>query len=562
MALIKLRVLTSRLVLAVCLLLFHVPVPPFISPCFATDVAPAAVDETYKVIEALVKEYYPSAKFTKLGSGMHFEYKLKSEMGYYSNRPVLAPQEGGILGDISLEPGLCSERQAEIADGFHTTMTIGPYSKNLNSHLLVKLTFPANGFSVEFRDKFVETANHFGDGDSTVPHPSAADAGQQASSGTVATTQPPKAPSAPGAPESSAARLPTSSAEAPQSSTATSSPDQAKQTPQTVATAETPGATANQRPITSTSRFSSGFDNAHPDGSPSLFNSDNFPENLPEITTKRKALKVGVTKTVNADDQLINQLKTSPEGAVYASAQKAMKKGNYDLSRKIYESLCARRPKDPRYFFGAGSAYRMMGNAHDAFSNYVIAWHLGGSNPAYREAAEATVVDLQHEIDDTFKLTYGFDWKDPECLLNAGARCWKAGLTKQSTQLFAYAMRTEPLYARVAAFDLGATAEHNGQLKLALQYYDWALKDTARLEAERANPKMDAGAIDRSFHLLSRQYVEQARSDVATKLRINDTRWFGWTQATSYPAHWSTEICPLCTVCRTDPAYRIGSDGF
>lgn len=133
---------------------------------------PAAVTDEYNAIEELVKRYYPKAKFTRTANGLQFAYKIKSEIGYYSDKIVLAPQDGGILGELSLTPGKCSEILTVVPDGFHSTMTLGPYSPNLKSHLLVKLTFPASDFSPDFQDKFVDLVNRFGALDDALDHSS------------------------------------------------------------------------------------------------------------------------------------------------------------------------------------------------------------------------------------------------------------------------------------------------------------------------------------------------------------------------------------------------------
>ncbi|HEY9719743.1 MAG TPA: hypothetical protein V6C69_19850 [Trichormus sp.] len=123
---------------------------------------PTMVTDEYNAIEELVKRYYPRAKFTRTTNGLRFAYKLKPELGYYSDRIVLAPLDGGILGELILTPGKCSEIESTVPDGFHSTLTLGPYSQNLQSHLLVKLTYPASDFSPEFEDKFIDLVNRFG----------------------------------------------------------------------------------------------------------------------------------------------------------------------------------------------------------------------------------------------------------------------------------------------------------------------------------------------------------------------------------------------------------------
>jgi hypothetical protein len=153
---------------------------------------PAAVNDEYNEIEELVKRYYPKAKFTRTANELRFAYKLKSEFGYYTDRITLAPLDGGILGELVLTPGKCNEMESTVADGFHSTLTLGPYSKNLKSHLLVKLTYPASDFSTEFEDKFIDLVNRFGAMDDAVDRSSSPSeaAPQNASKHSKATSTP------------------------------------------------------------------------------------------------------------------------------------------------------------------------------------------------------------------------------------------------------------------------------------------------------------------------------------------------------------------------------------
>src|SRR5215467_4994637 len=54
----------------------------------STSVGSARINGIFSDIEQLVRETYPKAKISKEGDSLHFEYKLKSEIGYYSGRPV------------------------------------------------------------------------------------------------------------------------------------------------------------------------------------------------------------------------------------------------------------------------------------------------------------------------------------------------------------------------------------------------------------------------------------------------------------------------------------------
>jgi len=128
--------------------------------------APApALQAVYKQLEELVHQYYPKAKLTTTGNAMHFEYKLKSEIGYYSGRTVMVPQDGGILAELNEKSGEYTgddknRLPSELPDGFHTTLKMAPYSKSEKSYLLALLTFPSDA-SEEFKLKFKDIVNSF-----------------------------------------------------------------------------------------------------------------------------------------------------------------------------------------------------------------------------------------------------------------------------------------------------------------------------------------------------------------------------------------------------------------
>lgn len=125
----------------------------------------SSVEVLFKEMEDLVKQYYPRAKFTASDSKAHFEYKLKTEDGYYSGRPVLVPQPGGILGELSVKAGEYigpdkNRLPSESNDGFNTTLIMAPYSAKSRAHLSAKLVFGPD-VSTEFKDTFKQIVSKF-----------------------------------------------------------------------------------------------------------------------------------------------------------------------------------------------------------------------------------------------------------------------------------------------------------------------------------------------------------------------------------------------------------------
>ncbi len=174
----------------------------------------------------------------------------------------------------------------------------------------------------------------------------------------------------------------------------------------------------------------------------------------------------------------------------------------------------------------------------------------------YEKAADLTVDRLKAEVDPQFRLTYNYSSQDQETILNAATRLWKSGFTKQSIQLNEYALKNEPLYAHIAAYNLGAIAEHNGDYAQASAYYQWADKRSRALQAEASSDFR----IPKILSQLPPAYIEQAVSDTKYALKGNAIAWRGWAQASAYPKYWNSEVCPLCAISRTDAEYRAGQN--
>ena len=126
----------------------------------------AQLDTLYDSIDKLVKKFYPNAKITISGEKMHFDYKCKEETDFYHpERTVYTPQDSGILGNISRQTGQYNQANkdrlpSEVPDGWHTNLTMAPYSKVQGAHLLTHLSFPSN-MDPRFKSQFETLINSF-----------------------------------------------------------------------------------------------------------------------------------------------------------------------------------------------------------------------------------------------------------------------------------------------------------------------------------------------------------------------------------------------------------------
>jgi hypothetical protein len=165
-----------------------------------TSSSASSTDGIYKEIQDLVKEYYPKARFSTSEKKLHFEEKVRNEVGYYSGHIELTPQAGGILGDLSLVSGDYEGADkdrlpSEVANGFNTVLVMAPYSKQQQSHLLSRLVFPRD-LPNDFKDRFKQIVKSYTAGDSSEPSSSPATTVKPAaptlSAATASSTPPPQ----------------------------------------------------------------------------------------------------------------------------------------------------------------------------------------------------------------------------------------------------------------------------------------------------------------------------------------------------------------------------------
>lgn len=115
-------------------------------------------------VSELVNEYYSKVKFDHKGNKIHFEYKVRPFVAA-GQRTEIAPDFGGILGDVELRKGeykgheRMPQQYAEYS--FYSIVKMAPYSKDYNCHLYTRLSYP-EGTTQEFVDRFKDLINSLG----------------------------------------------------------------------------------------------------------------------------------------------------------------------------------------------------------------------------------------------------------------------------------------------------------------------------------------------------------------------------------------------------------------
>lgn len=150
------RMLAALLVIGFTSSLLHSSISPVFADSLST--VPEISQNPAGAVEKLVLEYYPRAVINKGRSEIQFEYKARKKNGFYPDRPAMVPMDGGIVGSVILTPGEYAEADkdeipAEKPNGFYSVLTMAPFSKRQNSHLLARVIFPQDA-SNEFKEKF------------------------------------------------------------------------------------------------------------------------------------------------------------------------------------------------------------------------------------------------------------------------------------------------------------------------------------------------------------------------------------------------------------------------
>lgn len=154
---------------------------------------PAAASEQLigvfeKELETLLREFYPKAKITRTDKKIHFEFKCRPVLTP-RNRKEIAPDFGGVMGDLELRPGPYTGKvrlpQQYHEHAFYSVILMAPYCQTHDLHVYTKLLYPSDAVP-DFTLRFKEMMRGFEELSETVD--SVGNAAQAASSDTGKTT--------------------------------------------------------------------------------------------------------------------------------------------------------------------------------------------------------------------------------------------------------------------------------------------------------------------------------------------------------------------------------------
>lgn len=117
-----------------------------------------------KLVEGLVKEFYPKAKIKQSPTHIHVEFKSRPYDIPSLNKIELGVDWGGILFDIDLKDGQYSGVHAVPKKfneySYYHVMLYAPYSAKLNKHLEIRIVYP---FDVppDFLKRFISLIENF-----------------------------------------------------------------------------------------------------------------------------------------------------------------------------------------------------------------------------------------------------------------------------------------------------------------------------------------------------------------------------------------------------------------
>ncbi len=138
-------------------------------PCSAAD----DVSAFYSSLRSVFAKHYPAASFSTKDNTVTFDHATRLFMihaplkngEWQDATEQRGPKKGGVYCEIVPQSG--SYRGAAVVpqtfdERYFTVLLLAPYSKRLDRHLHVRLSYPGDA-SKEFLREFTETINRFND---------------------------------------------------------------------------------------------------------------------------------------------------------------------------------------------------------------------------------------------------------------------------------------------------------------------------------------------------------------------------------------------------------------
>ena len=121
-----------------------------------SPVRAAELKEGFDQLTELFREYYPRARIERSDDSLDVSYKCKKSISVYTQKEELMPEPGGLHCRVSLQPGRYEGEErlnAEVNQFYYEKLTLAPYSKSADKHLLARLDFSANT-PTDFKNRF------------------------------------------------------------------------------------------------------------------------------------------------------------------------------------------------------------------------------------------------------------------------------------------------------------------------------------------------------------------------------------------------------------------------
>jgi Flp pilus assembly protein TadD len=242
---------------------------------------------------------------------------------------------------------------------------------------------------------------------------------------------------------------------------------------------------------------------------------------------------------------------TSQVNQLYKQGYAAFEAGKLSSAKQLFNQEAKLAPAAVQAYYALGLIAQKENDDGNALANFAVAWYLQPNNKEYVSAYNASRLRMRSVADPMFA-SADYQAGDGKALLNLGVRLWKLGYTPAASTLFAWTASNVPAQSDVAYYDLGAIAESQHDMRLALQYYQAAANEF-KLQGHDAMYKLYTAGLPANAPFpfaavaVSEKQLNGTINSVRLKLNAADKSWKGWTQLRASGA---SSICPCCIIDR------------